>query len=434
LKILRSLLALVTSTRLGIAVMVVLALLSLLGAIIPQGGPEQAYRETYGNVWGGLIWKTGVSHIFHTDYFTFLLVLLCGMVFTCALRRLPRQAKLASRKTFILDEERLAGFPESGAVVVDLEADEAALHVEDICKRRYYRISRKVEDGKRAVFASKAGFARFGSSILHLSFIFLLAGGIATTRLGTRGYREVRVGEGFVLEQAGRDSTVLNVNDFTVETDEAGRLSDYVCEVTVEHGDSVLMDYRIRPNHPLSYKGQEVFLNSYAEDSSRPEAFALSVYDSVGTLIVPHTFAPVDGRLYVDELEGSLQATLGVVPGVRLFTDDGKIESYVLEREVNPPEGVQGRYQFVLMYGVPAILVTLEVVKEPFQGLIIAGLGLLTAGTAISLYLSHRRIWFIISAAGGGKTRIVFGGAASRNPEGYSDEFEVVRRTLDELA
>jgi cytochrome c biogenesis protein len=434
LRILRVLFALLTSARLGIGVMVALALLSLVGVTVPQGASPETYREIYGGFWGGLILNLGISSIFRTDYFAFLLVFLCVMVFACALRRLPGRVGLASRKTFIYDEERLRGLPERGEIVVDLEPDEATLHVEDICKHRYYTAHRRDRDGKAAVFASKAGFARYGSFILHLSFIFLLAGGIAITRYGSHVYREVRVGGGLVLERTAGDSTVLRVDDFYKETDEMDRLSDYVCEVALERGDSILLDYRIRPNHPLGYKGLEVFLNSYAEDTARPEAFALSVYDSLGNIVVPHTFAPVESKLYVDELEGSLQGTLGVLPGVRLFYDDGRIESYMLSRDVVPPEEVHGRYQFVVMYGIPSVLVTIEVVREPFQRLVIIGFGLLTGGAFVSLYLSHRRMWFIVTGVQGGKSRIVFGGSASRNPDGFAGEFESIRRTLSELA
>jgi cytochrome c biogenesis protein len=267
-----------------------------------------------------------------------------------------------------------------------------------------------------------------------MSFIFLLAGGLASTRLGTRYVRQVREGASFSLERSGSDTTLVRVESFTIETDARERLSDYVCEVTVERGDRIVLRYRIRPNHPLVYGGREVYLVSYAEDAERPEAFVLSVYDSLGSVVAPHVFAAVDAKNYIEELAGSIQATLGMIPGVRFFPDSGGIRSYVLQRSVLPPEEVTGPYQFVVMYGVPAVVVTLEVVKEPFQGLIIAGFVLLTGGAFVSLYLSHRRIWFILTELPNGKTRIVLGGGTNRNPDGFAAEFEAVRRTIDELA
>jgi cytochrome c biogenesis protein len=434
LRVLEYIFAFLTSPRAGIVVMVILALLSFVGASIPQGGSEQAYIEAYGRFQGGLIWKLGFADVFRADYFTFLLVLLCIMVFACALKRLPRRVKLASGRPFIFDEERLARMSKAGKAAIDLEAEEAVLHILDICKRHRYRAWRKVEGEKQAVFASKSGFSRYGSFILHLSFIFLLAGGLASTRLGTRYLREVRTGESFVLERSAGDSTLVRVEDFTVETDERGRLSDYVCEVTLEVDDTIIRRYRIRPNHPLVHGGREVYLVSYAEDTAKPEAFALSVFDSLGNVVAPHIFAPVDVKNYIDELGGAIQATLGVFPGVRFFSDDGIVRTYLLQRDVEPPGEVEGKYQFVIMYGVPAIAVTLEVVREPFQGFILAGLALLTAGTFVSLYLSHRRIWFIVTGLPEDRSRVVYGGNASRNPEGFGGEFASVRRTLDELA
>jgi cytochrome c biogenesis protein len=433
LRIFKAVFALLTSTKLGIVVMTLLVLLSLLGVSVPQGASPETYREMYGGFWGGLVSTLGISNLFRTDYFAVLLVFLCVMVFACALKRLPRAVGLASRRLFLFDEGRLRGLPERAEVTVDLDLDEAVLHVADVCKHRYYAIRRSVDGDRTGLYASKAGFAHYGSFVLHVSFILLLAGGIAIARYGRHTYREVRVGNGLVLERTAADSTFLRVDDFYVETDDMDRLSDYVCEVALEQGDSILLHYRIRPNHPLEYRGMEVFLSSYAEDTARPEAFAVSIYDSLGDLVLPHVFAPVGSRLYLDEIHASIEGTVGVLPGVRLFYDDGRVESFMLKRDVAPPEEAGGRYQFVVMYGIPSLIVTLEVVREPFQGLLIAGLVLLTGGIFVSLYLSHRRIWFIVTGTEDGKSRIVFGGNASRNPEGFSDEFRHIRRTLDEL-
>ena len=59
---------------------------------------------------------------------------------------------------------------------------------------------------------------------------------------------------------------------------------------------------------------------------------------------------------------------------------------------------------------------------------------LLTLGTFVSLYLSHRRIWFILMPLPGEKTRVVFGGRSNRNREGLEKEFESIKDTLDELS
>jgi cytochrome c biogenesis protein len=425
---------LLTSTRIGIALMTAVAVLSFLGAMIPQGGAREAYLVAYGSLWGRAIWALQLNDVFRAGYFTALLVLLCVMVFACSLKRLPRRIRLATRKEFIFDEARLRRMPRADELVVDVDDDEAALHIADVCKRHLYSVSTESRGRRRAVFASKAGFSRYGSFLLHLSFIFLLIGGISSTRLGSRYHEEVRVGSSFDLPVSGTDRLPVTVEDFTVELDERDRISDYVCEVGYRDEGGVATWFRIRPNHPLRFADREVYLVSFAEDPEVPEGFIVTAYDPAGELIIPHFFAGIDDPVYVEPLEGAVQASLGVVPSLRLITDDGRVETYIIESEPSGSGQLTGRYRFVLVHAVPSVVVTLEVVKEPGQSFIMAGLVLLTAGTFISLYLSHRRIWFIVSMLPERKAKVVSGGMANRNRDAFSREYDDIRSTLGELS
>jgi cytochrome c biogenesis protein len=401
--------------------------------MVPQGGAQDAYLETYGSTWGRVIWVLGLNDVFRTGYFTGLLILLCIMVFACSLKRLPNRIRLARSKEFISNPARLSAMPESAELIVDVDEEEAALHVADISKRHLYTVSVRTLDGVRAMCASKAGFSRYGSFLLHLSFIFLLIGGITSTRLGSRYYEEIRVGESFTLARPAGGLSIT-VEDFSVELDDRGRLFDYVCEVGYRNEEGVATWFRIRPNHPLKVARREIYLVSYDEDPAVPAGFIVSAYDSAGGLLIPHFFASLRDPVYVDPLEATVQASMGVVPSLRLITDDGKVETYIIEVEPSRTGSSRQRYDFMLVHAVPSVLVTLEIVDEPGQGFIMAGLILLTIGTSISLYLSHRRIWFIVAGLPGHRAKVVFGGTANRNRDGFSKEFGEIRSGLDELS
>jgi cytochrome c biogenesis protein len=432
LQILKSLLAFLTSAKVAVAVMAVLAGLSLVGAVVPQGGSQEAYLTTYGRIWGGLVWTLRLHNVFSADYFTTLLVFLCIMVFACALKRLPKTVRLARQKDLIFDLERLVRMASHQDLRLDVDAEEGALHVADICRHRLYSVTPKTGQAGQSLFASKMAFSRYGSLLLHLSFIFLLAGGVVITRLGFHYYQDVKEGKAFMLRTSGGDSVQVRVDDFLVETDERDRISDYVCSVSLSRSGETLLKYRIRPNHPLKFGRREVYLVSYDEVPSEPEGFVVSVYDSLGTLLIPHLVLGMDQPVHIQEIEAKVVASQKMVRSVRLLLDGGGVETYLIRDEPEPEAG--GRFQFVLMYVIPSVVVTLEVVKEPFQGLIIGGLILLTVGTFMSLYLSHRRIWFIVSPLAEGKSRVVFAGTANRNREAFAQELEGIRRTLLELA
>lgn len=420
-----------TSTKAGIVVMAVLAVLSLLGALIPQGGTHEAYVEVFGSARGDLIWYTGLGNVYRSYYYSGFLVLLCIMVFACSLRRLPARVREASRREFIADGRRISNMPNHAELLLDVDAEEAALHAVEIVGKRFYRAYMEKRDAGILIFASRAGFARYGGFLLHVSFIFLLAGGIAFTRFGYRSHENTPVGGEFALP--GLADAAVMVDDFEVVYDEHERLSDYVCSVIVTEAGRPVLVKDISPNHPLEYRGREVFLVSYEQDFEALQGLVVSVHDRDGLKIVPVLYLPFGSPLEVPGANLVMEAVDGVVPFVRIVYPAGEVESVRLEPEALTFTG-DGNLGFSVIHGVPSVIVTLEVVSEPGEGLVVGGLALLTVGTFVCLYLSHRRIWFIVKGLPERKSRVVFGGSTSRNAEGFRGEFEHVRRTLDELS
>jgi len=429
--VLRAITGFLTSTKAGIAVMAVLAVLSLLGALIPQGGTHEAYVRVFGSLRGDLIYYAGLGDVYRSLYFSALLVLLCVMVFSCALKRLPGQIRQASASEFVGEEARLEKMPCHATLELDVDAEEAGLHAAEICRKRLYRARREKSSSGFLIFASRTAFARYGSFLLHMSFIFLLAGGIAFTRFGYRSYEDVRVGGNFAVP--GLDETLVVVDDFEVVYDDNNHVSDYVCSLLLTEGGRPVLVKDISPNHPLQYDGREVFLVSYEQDFDTLQGFVVSVHDRDGEKLVPVLYLPFGSPLEVPGVNFFIEAVDAVVPYVRITYPAGEAEDVRLDAEAAAFTR-DGNLGFSVIHGVPSVYVTLEVVREPGEWLVVTGLALLTVGSFVCLYLSHRRIWFILKNLPDGKCRVVFGGSASRNAEAFRGEFEHIRRTLDELS
>jgi cytochrome c biogenesis protein len=412
--------------------MAVLAVLSLIGATVPQGEAAAYYTRSFGSFFGGLIWHLRLAEVFHSAYYTALLVLLCVMVLACSLKGLPARVRTTRPGQFLADPDAILRMTPSARQVVDLEPEEARLHAVDILKKHLYGVRSQAEGESLLVVASKMGLARYGSVILHLSFLFLLAGGISIAHLGSRAYETTRVGDAFDVVAAGGEILKVTVEDFDIEFDERSNVSDFLCDVAVRGRDGLIARATVSPNHPLKVMRREIYLVSYEEDPTMPEGFMSAVLDSTGRPVVPHLYIPVVEPTYVEELAANVQAVNGVVPQVRVTFDDGRVESQALGQGSQVPPG--RAYAFVMMHAVPSVMVTLEVIEEPGQALVIIGLILLTAGGFVSLYLSHRMVWLVVRPHAGGKAEVVLGARSSRNREGMANEFEALRRTLDELA
>jgi cytochrome c biogenesis protein len=433
-QILRKILGFVTSTRLAVVVMGLVAVLSMAGAVIPQGRGLDFYAGAYGQPWASAAYRLGLTHVFGANYYTALLVLLCLMVFACALKGLAPRMRAARAARVVPHDEGLRAMPRSAVIEVAVDAREAHMHVADILKRRFYLVRSGTAEGDLTAVGSKMGFARYGTLVLHLSFIFLLAGGVALTRLGHHDYRQAAVGKTFAL-QVGPEKTVdVAVENFDIEFDEGGNVSDYICDVALKDGDQVLVRRTVRPNHPLKYRGREIYLNSFAQDESTLDGVVLAVADSTGALVVERLGLADGERAYVDEMQATVTANLAGVPRVDLAFDDGRLESHVVRGHPTPTSDGPSGYRFILLRPVYALVVTLEVVREPGQWLLIVGFILLTVGVFSALYLSPRVVWARVRPAPDGRAVVLLAGRAARNREGFAAEFEAIRRALEELA
>ena len=452
MRILRKLLGLVTSTRLAVVVMGLIAVLSLAGAVIPQNQEPAFYDGAYGGTWSGVLGRLGLTHIFGADYFTALLVLLCLMVFACALKGLAPRVRAARAERAVPGEAALRAMSCSAAIEVGVDATEARAHVADILRRRLYRVragaglSGPAAEGAAGIdgaagatgdltaTGSKLGFARYGTFVLHLSFIFLLAGGIALTRFGHHDYRRAAVGKTFTLQVAPERTVEVAVEDFDIEFDENNHVSDYICDVAIRDGGEVAVRQRVRPNHPLKYRGREIYLNSFAEDESALDGVVIAVVDSAGEVVAERLGLADGERVYVDRMQATVTAGLGGVPRVQVAFDDGRLESHVIRGHPTAASDGPSGYKFILLRPVYALIVTLEVVREPGQWLLIAGFILLTAGVFSALYLSPRVVWARVRPAGDHRAQVLLAGRAARGREGFAREFAAIRRTLEELA
>lgn len=422
--------ALLTSTWFAVIVMVVLAVLSLAGSIIPQGAAADAYIKAYGGFFGRIVVGLALGNIFRTAYYIALLVLLCAMVFACALKGLPSQVRAASRPRAIPDAGRIAQMTASATLTLAVPEEEAHLHVVDILKRRFY----SVQSAKGGTAASKMAFARYGTFVLHMSFVFLLAGGIVLAKLGTHGMREVAVGSDFPLEVSGGRNVSVAIEDFDIKFDARNNVSDFVCDIALREDGQVLERYTIRPNHPFKYGRNEIYLNSFAADEESPEGFVLSIYDSTGALVASDVALAADRPTYMEEIGATVIPGDGTRPHVDLTFNDGRRESHLMRMHLTRGSDGPSGYQFLLQESVPSIVVALEVVREPGQWLLIVGLVLLSVGVFMALYMSHRSVFAVVEPLEGGRSRVTIGGRASRNREGFAREFEAIRRTLEELA
>ena len=177
-------------------ILVGLTVMSLLGVMIGQNLPPDAYADRYGQVLGSFIYRSGLSEIFTSWYFLLFAAVLAASLVACSFGRLR---KLAAAR-----------------------------------------------GGGRA--------SRIGSLLLHVSMVVILAGGVVTAVFGFRYPAPMYLSAGDEMEVAEGGFTVRVDAASTVFTDE-GVIADYFSDVVViEDGEEVL-SHHIEVNSPLVHNG-----------------------------------------------------------------------------------------------------------------------------------------------------------------------------------
>ncbi len=271
------------SMRFGILLLVLIALCSVIGTVIPQGREIAWYAQTYRS-FHAMILLLGFHHIFESWYFVLLLVLLCLNLSLCSLVRIKavvRASKDENAQAFGMRNQHLLN--DEGLIL--LAAHMAALR----CRK---------EQADGITVWRRNRFGRYGTFITHLSILLTVIFGALALYTPTVQDRDILPGETLTLE----DGTSVRVDSFRL-TDETGRL-DYesTAEITLPDGRSSGV-VPIRVNHPVSFGSYKFFQQSFGTAGS------ITVTDLAtgGTddfFLTERSFLSADGRngLWYDTL------------------------------------------------------------------------------------------------------------------------------------
>lgn len=96
----------------------------------------------------------------------------------------------------------------------------------------------------------------------------------------------------------------------------------------------------------------------------------------------------------------------------------------------------------VAEYGAPLILqlnhfeyrqaTGLMITRSPGKGIVYTGSALLIIGIFLLFYVSHRRVWAMITPKANGSTDVLMGGINQRRPEQFEEEFASLAQSVDQ--
>lgn len=252
-----------TSVRVAIYLLGLVALGALLGTVFPQmPGPMRgnaaaraAWLEFQRGRFGAftpLLDRLQLFEVFHTAWFNGLLILVLVAVALCTANRITPTwrgiTRLQTRapETYFGRARHRARRDEP----VDPDALVAAL------RRRRYLVRRYEEAGTVYVYGDRNRWAQLATFVSHLSLIVLLAGGIVTKLLGYEMQLLIPEGRTAPVFPVVNDRQMqLEVKSFTEPRDEQGRVLDFRSRVVLYSRGVPVKEGDITVNGPLKWNG-----------------------------------------------------------------------------------------------------------------------------------------------------------------------------------
>jgi len=382
--------------------------------------------------------------LFHSWWFTALLLSLALNLVACSLERLPRIYYLVRYPQRRLDHViglRFRVSPTPSA----LTADQIAQKLQ---ARRY-----RVQTQESYVFAERGRYARFGVWVVHLSLLLILGGGVYGRLTAFEGIASLPQNGGIAssfiqrnpdgsefkhrLQDREGKPFLVQCTDFRLKEFEPGRPKAFESDLVVfeDLGSSEpgreLARATITVNHPLRYGGLTFYQASYSQLEEGQRA-KITLFDRAAgksrELMVGagETIDAAEGLSY--QLTDYNPDLAGQGPALQVLrSEDGRASSFwVFARDpLFDRRNRDDRFSFSFDRLAPLYATGLQIARDPSTPIIYTGCILLFIGIGVAFYTSHKRVWAQVAQG-----KVALGGASHRNAEAFAREFDEIRGEL----
>lgn len=442
-----------SSIRLAFFLIIILALLSLAGALISQipseytASPElyrywvsQVAQNIYG-VWTSLLSFLRFFDIFHSPWFlaagTLLMIniLICSINRWKNIRRIVTGGEIKQSENFYLqgrNQAEIKGLkqplPDAGRTIIE------------ILKRRRYRVRTRKEGERIYIAADKNRYSRPGTYATHLSLILFVAGFIIGSFWGFEDNNFI-VAEGETQPVGQNSGLLLRLTSFEDEYWSDGTPKDYRSEVVLYEENREVKRATVRVNHPLAYKGIRFYQSFYgpAVMLQIKNASGEVVYDKGLPLTQPQR--DMNYQRYGGYIELPQYGVYFFIVSPARNGEDPVLKQGELAIQLADMNTGESISMNKLEQGAPLQLADFEVTyiedtrfsgfqvkRDPGNSLIWIASGLFLLGMAMVLYVPYRQVWAVVISGQGGDSRLLLRMNESRSLSINSEFKDIIQK------
>ncbi len=395
-----------SSTRFTIFLLSFIAVSCVVGTLLPQQARPEEYLQRYTESTYVALKFLGLTNVFHSPWFVFLIGLFVVNLLLCTFQRLGRF--LGSGAPGMPGEKSLLAMPFT-FFLEGADVEQAA---------GLFKGYKATGNGSGRIL-EKGNISRYGVYIIHGSIVIILLGSL----IGLFGYRGfVTLGKGetraSAIKRGSRETIPLGfaikLDDFKISFYPSGEPREYMSRVEIIDNGKAVKKAEVRVNHPLSYKGTSIYQASYGSDP----VFLFDIGGEEARLSQGSPYKKGPLEIMVVRFERSIH---NFGPGVQLaYLEGGETKTSWFVKDVP-------RLREKEIMGVPVRLNSigdefytgLEVAHDPGIWVVWTGFALILFGLYTNFFMSYRRIYLLRTSEG-----VLVAGTPSRNKEAFREEFE----------
>jgi cytochrome c biogenesis protein len=423
------------SVKLALFTLFLLAVTSIIGTVIPQKESFSWYVQNYSESTAKIFQVLSIPDMYNSWWFLGLLSLLSLNLIVCSLDRFPGVWKQIKADNLATNLTRLPKMRLSATWLSGKSEETLATELTKSLSEKGWKAGHRRRDDSLLLFAQKGAMTRTGVYIVHASILTIFIGAIIGEMYGFKGsvmLPETKTTDTIYAYNTSKPIPLgfeVRCDRFDIEFYASGMPKAYRSHLTVLEDGKITLEKNIVVNDPLTYNGLTFYQSSY----QGYQDFLITVTDQESgeaeTAILP--FQKRSNLSTHDAAIGVINAeTMGQsITRMKVWFDDEQGQASTFWMKAGDQVIVERPGKKYTIAGKQMYATGLQVAKDPGVWVVYIGCGMMILGLFIAFFMSHRRIWVLLTKEDG-KVSVLMSGSANKNKVGFEKIFSSLSAEL----